>query len=237
MKPYFIILIVGVVISLGAAIIYTNLPKPQAVLNSSPLNDPPNEESVSVDSKTGKYINHQYGFEVTYPKVDMTYMANCEVWKESKESPVNVEVFKDSKNSRIYVSDTKTVKIGQDNSCQNVTTTLGTIRDNLPATAMSFSYAKVSTDSALLAFGEKNLGVTDCQISSKEFVKGTKDTYKIALRGQGDAGNPGGSCWLNAAYQFLYSPTSKTAVISSGYQNLMFNGINGQKIPQVKLID
>ncbi len=230
------------------------------IQNQQPKNFIENyREPVKNLSQDGKYVNSEFGFEIKYPPISETYLGSCESYKDNKNTSVPVKVFSDPGNKTIYITNSVTVEVqnkqnsdgsyGYDWSrCKTVPTTLRLIKNGfsngLPEqvgnitypVAMKFMFGKASDDKTLIKMGERMHGATNCEIASKKFVKGTKDTYEISLRGQGEAGEPGGSCWINAAYQFLYSPNTKTAVVGSGYQNCFF-GSDKECVAKAKLFD
>lgn len=219
----------------------------------------PKTQTPPQSKQTSPYVNEQYGFEISYPMTSKTYSANCKSYETNKEARVPVKIIEDVANNAVYVANSEFVEVKNKfmgdgtykydfSTCKTVPTSLKLIKsgfqNGLPQkmggttypVALKFSYSRATDDKELARFGEKGLGVKECQIASKEYVKGSTNTYKIRLRGQGAAGEMGGSCFLNADYQFVYSPTTKTAVISGGYQNCIF-GPGKICVPEVKIIN
>ncbi len=77
-----------------------------------------------------------------------------------------------------------------------------------------------------------------CYAGSKELISSNPTVYQVDLVNKnGEKSHyppePNDTCFINSSFIFQYSPENRSAIISSGYQDPIFNGSNGQWKPEI----
>lgn len=256
-----VLIAVIIVLILGAIFYFahpTHLTAPS--VKQTPLGTPinlgqNNFETVAVDSQTQKYVNHTYGFSITFPKLNKAPI-NCKQWQESKTGTAPLKVFDVPDSNILYISQDKFIE-WQDKeatagayqsdptTCQLVTNNLDLIQNGYldgeksPMNkrypdSFQVNYAKISSDEDLSKFAETIY--KDCTVGDKKLQAGSQDIYTVSLTGTDGKSGPGSKCFVNFKYIFLYSTKTGTAVITSGFQSPPFNGTNNQDEPEINFL-
>lgn len=215
-------------------------------------------EIVSVDDKTNKYINHDFGFSIRYPKYNQT-PSTCQERQADKTGAVPLKVFEVPNINTLYISEESVIEIKNKqvagggyqydfSTCKVVPNSLDLIKngynngmvdtnkmqiDVTRPSALQFNYQKVDNDNDLQTLAQSLYN--GCYIGAKQLAKNSNDVYQIKLADKnGQNGNPESGCFTNFIYLFLYSPKNHVAVITSGFQNGPFFGTNEQVVPDIE---
>jgi hypothetical protein len=213
----------------------------------------PDTEVISLDDKTLTYINHKYNFSVSFPKYNLE-ATTCQELQNQKTGLVPEVLFEKNSDNEIYISNSIIVRLANTqqsdggymanwDDCQVIKNSIDAIDNGLDEgfpggnyypSAVKVKYATIQTTDDL-----ENLAQSmyqGCHPGRQKATKQDASVYQVELvdsAGQSHTsfGPDMPECMTNFAYYFLYSPTYKVAVISNGFQDVPFNGSNGQSEP------